>query len=245
MRNGSTVIHTTRRRCGRVAAFFDMTPRITSRIKKTATLLAVAFALGGCVTASPTQGVSGAIAPDIGGPYTAMTDAGNKIPGVPRGELQPQFRRQLVDDPTGQRPGTIVVDPKRRFLYLVQENGKALRYGVGVGKDGMAWSGTADVATKREWPNWTPTPNMIAREPHKYKKWVGGMKGGVNNPLGARALYLFKNGKDTLYRIHGTNEPWSIGESVSSGCIRMMNQDVIDLYARVQGGAKVVVLPVD
>ncbi|WP_408612824.1 L,D-transpeptidase [Bradyrhizobium symbiodeficiens] len=116
-------------------------------------------------------------------------------------------------------------------------------YGVGVGRAGMAWSGTANVAMKREWPRWTPTKDMIGREPDKYVKWARGMEGGTQNPLGARALYLFKDGKDTLYRIHGTNEPWSIGQAMSSGCIRMMNQDVIDLYRRVPSGAKVVVLP--
>jgi lipoprotein-anchoring transpeptidase ErfK/SrfK len=98
---------------------------------------------------------------------------------------------------------------------------------------------------KREWPRWTPTKNMIGREPDKYARWARGMEGGSQNPLGARALYLFKDGKDTLYRIHGTNEPWSIGQAMSSGCIRMMNQDVIDLYRRVPAGAKVVVLPID
>ncbi|WP_454001790.1 L,D-transpeptidase [Afipia felis] len=152
--------------------------------------------------------------------------------------------RQYVDDPTGQSPGTIVVDPANHYLYLVQQGGKALRYGVGVGRAGMAWSGTANVAYKREWPSWTPTKNMIARDPKTYSKWAKGMDGGEANPLGARALYLFQGGKDTLYRIHGTNEPWSIGKSMSSGCIRMMNQDVIDLYRRIPKGTKVVVLPV-
>ena len=165
-------------------------------------------------------------------------------PSVAPSEPEPQFMRQYVDDPTGQPPGTIVVDPANHYLYLVQEGGKALRYGVGVGREGMAWSGTANVAYKREWPSWTPTRNMIARDPKTYSKWAGGMEGGEQNPLGARALYLFQGGKDTLYRIHGTNEPWSIGKSMSSGCIRLMNQDIIDLYRRVPKGAKVVVLPV-
>ncbi|TCT07670.1 L,D-transpeptidase [Aquabacter spiritensis] len=175
--------------------------------------------------------------------YAALDDGGFHIPGVVADDLDLRNRRTLVDNPTGQPPGTVVVDPKNRSLYLVQENGKALRYGVGVGREGLEFSGTAEVAYKRAWPRWTPTRDMIAREPDKYGKWSGGMQGGESNPLGARALYLFKNGKDTLYRIHGTNEPWSIGEAVSSGCIRMMNQDVIDLYGRVPDGAKVVVLP--
>jgi lipoprotein-anchoring transpeptidase ErfK/SrfK len=150
--------------------------------------------------------------------------------------------RQLVDLPTTEKPGTVVIDPRARFLYLVQENGKALRYGVGVGREGMEFKGTATVDRKTHWPRWTPTGDMIKREPGRYRKWAGGMQGGPDNPLGARALYLFKGGKDTLYRIHGTNDPDSIGQAVSSGCIRMMNDDVIDLYGRVPVGAKVVVL---
>ncbi len=156
----------------------------------------------------------------------------------------PQFRRQEVVDPTGAAPGTIVVDPAHRYLYLVEEGGMALRYGVGVGRAGMEWSGKANVAFKREWPRWTPTKDMIARDPKLYSPWADGMDGGKGNPLGARALYLFEGGKDTLYRIHGTNEPASIGKAMSSGCIRMMNDDVIDLYNRVPVGTPVVVLPV-
>lgn len=119
----------------------------------------------------------------------------------------------------------------------------AIRYGVGVGREGLAFAGTGTVRKKQEWPHWTPTSTMIAREPKRYAKWARGMDGGIGNPLGAQALYLFKDGKDTRYRIHGTTEPDSIGKAVSSGCIRMMNQDVIDLYSRVPLGTKVVVLP--
>lgn len=175
--------------------------------------------------------------------YGAVEGEPFKVPAVSLDDLQPRFRRQLVADPTGEKPGTIVVDPANHFLYLVQENGMALRYGVGVGREGLAWSGTANVAYKRAWPRWTPTRDMIRREPEKYERWAGGMDGGESNPLGARALYLFQGGRDTLYRIHGTNEPETIGESVSSGCIRMTNQDVIDLHRRVAAGARVVVLP--
>ena len=175
--------------------------------------------------------------------YAAVTDEPFNVPAVNLKQFDPEFRRQLVDDPTGEQPGTLVVDPENRFLYLVMADGKAMRYGVGVGRAGMAWSGTANVAYKREWPTWTPTQSMIKRDPDTYQKWAGGMDGGSMNPLGARALYLFEDGKDTLYRIHGTNEPWSIGQAMSSGCIRMMNQDVMDLYRRVPDGAKVVVLP--
>ncbi len=175
--------------------------------------------------------------------YGAVPGEPFRVPAVSLQKFDPQYRRQLVDYQTAEKPGTIIVDPKNRFLYLVLEGGKALRYGVGVGREGMAWSGTANVAYKREWPRWTPTQGMIARQPEKYRKWENGMEGGESNPLGARALYLFQGGKDTLYRIHGTNEPWSIGRNMSSGCIRMMNQDVIDLYRRVPSGGKVVVLP--
>jgi lipoprotein-anchoring transpeptidase ErfK/SrfK len=210
-----------------------------------AAALLLTTALGGCVTDSEMMPAAMAASYEqrAAPRYGALPDGAFIVPAVAADDLNQRYVRQLVDDPTGQPPGTLVVDPKNRFLYLVREGGKALRYGVGVGKAGMAWSGTAEVAMKREWPHWTPTPDMIGREPEKYRKWAKGMDGGTNNPLGARALYLFKNGKDTLYRIHGTNEPSSIGRAMSSGCIRMMNQDVIDLYRRVPAGAKVVVLP--
>jgi len=198
--------------------------------------------LGAC-TARRSQPAPAVTASPFAPRYGTILDGGFNIPGVAQDQMKDRNRRTLIDDPTGQPPGTLVVDPNNRFLYLVQENGNALRYGVGVGREGLEFSGTAEVAHKRAWPRWTPTTNMIAREPEKYEKWAGGMAGGETNPLGARALYLFKDGKDTLYRIHGTNEPWSIGEAVSSGCIRMLNQDVIDLYDRIPDGTKVVVLP--
>lgn len=157
-------------------------------------------------------------------------------------KIDARFQRQLVDYETSEQPGTIVVDPRNRFLYLVRRDGKALRYGVGVGRAGLEFTGTASVQVKKKWPHWTPTPAMIAREPTRYRKWAGGMAGGEGNPLGARALYLFKGGEDTRFRIHGTTEPESIGKAVSSGCIRMMNADVIDLYERVPLRSKVVVL---
>ena len=184
----------------------------------------------------------------IGSPYgPAMPTLPTFLPEAPVAQTNvppPQYRRQEVADPTGAAPGTIVVDPANRYLYLVEEGGMALRYGVGVGKAGMEWSGRANIAYKREWPRWTPTRDMIARDPQRYAQWAGGMEGGEGNPLGARALYLFEGGKDTLYRIHGTNEPASIGKAMSSGCIRLMNDDIIDLYNRVPAGASVIVLPV-
>ena len=155
-------------------------------------------------------------------------------------ELDTKFLPQRVAF-SGFTPGTIVVDPKARFLYLVEEDGFARRYGIGVGRAGLSFSGQAVVGRKAEWPRWTPTLNMIKREPGKYAKYAGGLKGGPGNPLGARALYLHRNGQDTLYRIHGTTEPSSIGKAVSNGCIRMLNEHVIDLYDRVSVGAEVVV----
>ncbi len=163
-----------------------------------------------------------------------------QIAAVDLNEIPPQYHRQIVEDPTGERPGTVVVDPDARFLYLVMRDGRALRYGVGVGRQGFTWSGTATVARKSAWPRWTPPPEMVARD-RLARRWAGGMPGRADNPLGARALYLYQNDRDTLYRIHGTAEVWSIGRAVSSGCVRLLNADVIDLYNRVPVGARVVV----
>ena len=150
------------------------------------------------------------------------------------GEPEPQFRRQEVDYTGPETPGTIVIDTPERLLFLVEPHGKALRYGVGVGRPGFKWSGVKRVSRKSEWPDWTPPQEMLLRRPDLPRH----MAGGPENPLGARALYL----GSSLYRIHGTNEPSTIGHNVSSGCIRMMNEDVIDLYSRVPVGAKVIVL---
>jgi len=149
-------------------------------------------------------------------------------------EPEPQFRRQEVDYTGPAAPGTIVVDTPDRFLFLVEPHGKALRYGIGVGRPGFEWSGVKRISRKSEWPDWTPPAQMVLRRPDLPRH----MAGGPDNPLGARALYL----GSSLYRIHGTNEPSTIGHNVSSGCIRMMNEDVIDLYDRVPVGAKVIVL---
>ncbi|MEM1288630.1 MAG: L,D-transpeptidase [Pseudomonadota bacterium] len=159
----------------------------------------------------------------------------------PRQQINPIFLPQTVNYSTQHAAGTIIVDPHNHFLYLVEGNGKARRYGVGVGRAGFGWSGTATIQRKAEWPRWTPPAAMIRRQP-ELEPWRNGMPGGIDNPLGARALYLYQGGRDTLYRIHGTNEPWTIGHSMSSGCIRMRNEDVEDLYTRVRIGARVVVL---
>lgn len=176
--------------------------------------------------------------------YAARTDDGFSLPTIPYNRIDPQFLRQTVQDPTGEMPGTIVVDTQRRYLYLVRTNGRAIRYGVGIGRAGFSWSGRAIVQHKRPWPTWTPPEEMIARQPEleKYSYQNGGMKPGLNNPLGARALYIFQDNKDTLYRIHGSPEWWSIGKATSSGCVRMMNQDIIDLYNRVPDMTSILVI---
>ncbi len=150
------------------------------------------------------------------------------------------YRRQVVDFDGDEDTGTIVVDPGEHFLYHVQGDGQAMRYGVGVGRAGFAWSGDAEIRMKRRWPRWVPPREMVDRD-KRAKRWVNGQPGGPENPLGARALYLFADGKDTLYRIHGTNEPGTIGKSVSSGCIRMLNEDVANLFDEVKIGTQVVV----
>ena len=148
---------------------------------------------------------------------------------------------EIVEFRTPERRGTVIVNTQERYLYHVIGRETAIRYGVAVGKAGFDWAGIAQIGRKVEWPTWTPPASMIRRRP-ELAEWADGMPGGPDNPLGARALYLYAKGKDTLFRIHGTNEPWSIGKSVSSGCIRMFNQDIIDLYSRVPSGTTVVVL---
>jgi lipoprotein-anchoring transpeptidase ErfK/SrfK len=149
----------------------------------------------------------------------------------------PRLHRQVVDFPTGEAHGTIIIDTPNTYLYYVLGGGKAIRYGIGVGREGFTWSGVQTVARKAEWPDWTPPAEMVARQPYLPRF----MAGGLGNPLGARAMYL----GGTIYRIHGTNQPATIGGRVSSGCIRMINEDVIDLYGRVDVGTKVVVLPAE
>jgi lipoprotein-anchoring transpeptidase ErfK/SrfK len=173
--------------------------------------------------------------------------AGGRLPLLVSREPDPAFARTIVAYPTREPAGTIVIDPSSHFLYVVQRDGKAIRYGVGVGAEGFLWSGHATIDHKQEWPNWYPPAEMMARKPELRRYMVEmrdglGMKGGPENPLGARAMYLYSGGKDTLYRIHGTNEPWTIGTNISSGCIRLTNDDVIDLYKRTTVGTKVVVL---
>ncbi|QLF69905.1 L,D-transpeptidase [Peteryoungia desertarenae] len=174
--------------------------------------------------------------------YGDLPDEPFPLKKVPLEKIKPELRRQEVAYETNHKPGTVVVDTPARRLYYVMENGRAMRYGVGVGREGLALRGNAYIGRKAEWPSWTPTANMIRREPERNLKYAGGVPGGPNNPLGARAIYLYRNGNDTMFRIHGTNQPQSIGQAMSSGCVRMMNHDVIDLYDRVKVGGRVEVI---
>ena len=156
--------------------------------------------------------------------------------------IDQRFLPQVVPSPYNEAVGTIVVAVEERYLYLIERDGLARRYGIGVGKAGLAFTGSAIVGRKAKWPSWRPTDNMIRRNPKKYARYADGLPGGRGNPLGSRALYLYRDGQDTLYRIHGTTEPWTIGKAVSNGCVRMVNSHVEDLYDRVPVGATVVVV---
>ncbi len=184
-----------------------------------------------------------AVAPAAAAPSTAIlppdADPAYSTPVDLDGEVDlARTTRKTVGDPTGEPAGTLTINTKLRKLYLSLGDGRALEYGIGVGRQGFAWKGEAEIGRKAYWPGWTPPPEMLARSPELPPH----LDGSLSNPLGARALYLFQDNKDTLFRIHGTNEPKSIGHAVSSGCIRMLNADVIDLYGRVAKGARVVVL---
>ncbi|MEP1208712.1 MAG: L,D-transpeptidase [Rhizobiaceae bacterium] len=173
--------------------------------------------------------------------YSEKTDGEYTLAAVPYDQMETRFRRQRVVNRTGMKPGTILVDPHNHHAYYVLSHDEAVRYGIGVGKAGFEWSGDAVIGRKAKWPRWTPPAEMIQRRPD-LEKYRNGMPGGIENPLGARALYLFANGRDTLYRLHGTPEWNSIGKSMSSGCIRFLNQDVVDLFNRVPVGTKVRVI---
>lgn len=173
--------------------------------------------------------------------YAAIPRERFPIPAVDLHKMDPKFRRQQVSYRTSEPSGTIVVDTSKRYLYLVGSGGRATRYGIEVGREGFGWSGTATIARKAEWPTWTPPPEMVARDP-RTAPFARGMPGGPENPLGSRALYLYQGGRDTLYRIHG-GKPTTLGKATSSGCIRLLDHDAIDLYNRVPIGARTVVLP--
>ncbi len=175
--------------------------------------------------------------------YGALPNEQFPLPAVKLSQVNRRFLRRRVKNRTGEAPGTVVVDINNYFLFWTEEGGTAMRYGVGLGRAGFEWSGRGKIRWKQEWPKWTPPAEMIAREP-ELAKWSadnGGMPPGLKNPLGARALYIFQGNVDTLYRLHGTLETWSIGKAVSSGCVRLLNHDVIDLYDRVPSGSRIVV----
>ncbi|WP_029041825.1 L,D-transpeptidase [Cucumibacter marinus] len=173
--------------------------------------------------------------------YRAMPEERFPIAAVDPLSIESELLRNFTQIETRERPGTVIVDTGTRRLYLVLPEGRAVRYGIGVGRAGFEWKGRAVIQYKREWPTWTPPAEMIERQP-ELEPWRNGMPPGIDNPLGARALYIFRNGRDTLYRLHGTNEPKSIGLAISSGCVRLIQQDVIDLYNRVPDGSPIVVI---
>jgi lipoprotein-anchoring transpeptidase ErfK/SrfK len=195
-------------------------------------ILAAPAVLAGCVSSGGDR---------FSGAYAGRSDGHVTLPAIDTTSLDPRFFRQEVAYATREPAGTIIVDPPQRYLYFVLGQGRAVRYGVGVGRQGALWRGRATVGRKAPWPNWTPTASMIAYD-RRNARYAGGMTGGIGNPLGARALYLYRGSRDTMYRLHGTNEPRSIGHAVSSGCIRLFNQDIIDLYERARIGTSVVVL---
>lgn len=175
--------------------------------------------------------------------YSALPNEKFPLPAIDTKEIPNKYLRQRVVYRTQHPVGSVIVDTKKFFLYLIEKNGMAMRYGVGLGRQGFEWSGKAKIAWKQEWPKWTPPDEMVARKPEleKYSIANGGMPPGLDNPLGARALYIFQDNVDTLYRVHGTPQHWTIGKAISSGCVRMINQDVIDLYNRVRTGSQIVV----
>jgi lipoprotein-anchoring transpeptidase ErfK/SrfK len=173
--------------------------------------------------------------------YASRADGDRTLPAIDVDAFHPALLRNRVEYPTGEAPGTIIIDTSGPFLYFIEGDGMATRYGIAIGREGFGWKGAGNIARTARWPGWTPPAEMIARDP-SLEKWRDGMPGGLSNPLGARALYIYFGGRDSGYRIHGTNQPTSIGWAASSGCFRMLNQDVIDLYDRTARGAKVIVV---
>ena len=210
----------------------------SAMLTRRALVLGIPLVAAACVTegGGPAFGTGDSIA----SMYGPVTDGGFRIPAISPSTIRPGYARSQVSWNGPEAPGTIVVDPNARYAYFIEPGGSATRYGVGVGREGFAWSGQARVGAKREWPKWFPPKEMIEREP-RLEPYRNGMEPGLANPLGARALYLYEGQKDTLFRLHGTNEPRSIGTAASSGCIRLFNQDIMHLYARVEMNAPVVV----
>lgn len=235
-------------------------PLLTRRTLIAGASASAAASLAGCASTNPSpviqsaalpppasQPPSEAVEPKYGDIYAEVKGEPYPVPAVKLSQIDPQFLRKTVSYSTKEPPGTIVIDPASRYLYHVEEGGMATRYGVGVGREGFVWSGEASIKNKQEWPDWYPPKEMLVRRPDMKKQLTQlqsgiGMHGGPGNPLGARAMYLWQGHQDTLFRIHGTIEPWTIGTNVSSGCIRMVNQDVIHLYDHTSVGTRVVVL---
>lgn len=245
-------------------------PDLNRRFVITGASAAAALGLAGCVGTQNPSIQAAAVSPPQPGPgqapgpgpvaeadigpelkyndiYGPVTNEPFPLPAVKLSDIDPAYLRKNVAYAGREAPGTIVVDPENHYLYHVEAGGKATRYGVGVGREGFGWSGDATIHSKQEWPDWYPPKEMLERRPDLKKQMSQlqsgtGMPGGPANPIGARGMYLWQGNVDTLYRIHGTNEPWTIGKSVSSGCIRMINQDAIDLYSKTPVGTKVVVL---
>ena len=205
----------------------------------------VALPLLAACAPMPAEQAGPQVSPAVRAMYGPMDDGVFVVPAIPERHLTPENVRQVVDYWIDEPPGSIVVDPHGTYLYYVLGNDRAIRYRIGVGEAGRNFAGRATIPYKREWPNWSPTANMIREDRDLYGPRRGGMTGGLQNPLGSRALYLYQDGRDTMYRIHGTYAPWSIGIAVSAGCIRMFNQDVMDLYERVEPGSRVLVLAPD
>jgi lipoprotein-anchoring transpeptidase ErfK/SrfK len=203
-----------------------------------------ALALAGCATTAPAPvpaaPVRHAVPADVQMMYGPLYDEDFVLRAADMSLIDPIYWRQQVADPTGEKPGTVVVDTANRFLYHVGEAGMATRYGVGIGRDGFAWSGRAHIAYKRKWPTWTPPSEMIARQP-ELEPYRHGMPPGIENPLGARALYIHQGQVDTIYRIHGNPDERTIGQAVSSGCVRLLQQDIIHLHDAVKTGSTLVV----
>lgn len=175
--------------------------------------------------------------------YDAMPEELFDVPAVDVSQMAPEWWRREVAYETDERPGTLIVETGQKYLYHVRPNGRAMRYAIGVGRQGFSWQGRAIIAYKRVWPRWTPPDSMVARQPElePYSIANGGMSPSATNPMGARGLYIHQNGRDTIYRVHGTHQPWTIGQSISSGCIRLINQDIIHLHDNVRDGSTIVV----
>jgi len=240
-----STVHNVAYRSDPMNAFF----RHTFDIGRAAMYLALLSVLAACAAAPasnpPEQIIGGVPASQIVQGYGVVLDGAYTLPPVPPDYLLGVNRRALVPYRGDESPGTIEIDPHAKFLFLVLDGGLAMRYPIAVGREGRGISGTTTIQRKAEWPGWTPTANMLRSEPEVYGRYAGGVPGGLSSPLGARALYLYRGGRDTFYRIHGTNDLSSIGNDGSAGCIRMFNQDAIDLYDRVQLDTRVVIRTLD